>query len=496
LTDPPAEPILTEVLSPRHLLAALVVSALTTWFVACATDPGLDVPKPKKDASTNNDGGGGISSGDAWPQGGFGSPCGSPSDCIEGKCVDTGQGKPNLICVIPCKTTGNACPNGAYCTFHPDEGYICVPDSGNQCAKCVSDSDCPAEGDHCVVSANFDRFCARDCSYDNQCPAGNVCVPVSDYADGGLSNPDGGPLGDAGTPTKPQKMCVPSGDEGCPCDSKRDGVKRLCTQKSGSVTCEGTETCNGATKQWEGCTASSPKPEECDGADNDCNGTKDDGTPADLCGANPPHATWMCNVGVCEIEACEPGWSAFPPGPPSQGCSCQVDTTEPNDDCSTPTASGSVTDANTSALTLSGRLSSSSDVDWFQFDTVDSDEGTTNSYHIKIVFSAPAANNEFVFDVIRGPTCGVPDSKHSDLTSYDWCVDGTGTVGGNTVGEQSCGATAPIHCGPHGKPYFIRVKRKAGATPSCGEYTLTVTAKGGGTCDFTKACDTQIDEGP
>jgi hypothetical protein len=102
----------------------------------------------------------------------------------------------------------------------------------------------------------------------------------------------------------------------------------------------------------------------------------------------------------------------------------------------------------------------------------------------------------FVFDVVRGAVCGTPDSKHSDLTSYDWCVDGTGTVGPNTVGEQSCGATAPIHCGPHGKPYFIRVKRKPGATPTCSAYTLTVTATGGGTCDFTQACDTQIDEGP
>jgi hypothetical protein len=501
LTDPPAEPILTEVLSPRHLLALAGVCAFTIWFgfVACATDPGLDTPKGgKKDASGDGSGGGGgIPSGDAWPQGGFGSPCTVQTDCIEGKCVDTGQGKPKLTCVLPCKTTGNACPNGAYCTFHPDEGYICVPDVGNQCSKCISDADCPSTGDKCVPSPKIDRFCARDCSYDSQCPAGNVCVAVGDYPpDAGASAPDGGSVGDAGSPTKPLKMCVPSGNESCPCNAKRDGVKRVCTSTSGSVVCEGTETCNGSTSKWEDCSASTPKPEICDGADNDCNGTKDDGTPAALCGTAPPHATWTCNVGVCEVEACEDGWSQFPPGNPSAGCTCQTDTGEPNDTCATPKASGSVSDANTTALTLSGHLSSSSDVDWFQFDTVDSDEGTTNSYHIKIVFSAPATNNEFIFDVVRGAVCGTPDAKHSDLTSYDWCVDGTGTVGGNTVGESSCGPTAPIHCGPHGKPYFIRVKRKPGATPTCDEYKLTVTAKGGGSCDFTQACDTQIDEGP
>jgi len=171
-----------------------------------------------------------------------------------------------------------------------------------------------------------------------------------------------------------------------------------------------------------------------------------------------------------------------------------VDAGEPNDTCAKATSAGSVTDANTTALTLKGTLHSDSDQDWWKFDTVDAAEGTTNSYHIRIVFSAPASNSEFEFDVIRGDTCSVPDVKHSKLTSYDWCVDGTGTVGGKTVGEKSCGATAAIHCGPHSKPYYVRVRRKAGAAGTCSQYTLTVTAKGGGTCDFTQACDPQIDD--
>ncbi len=487
--------------SLRRLLA-LGLCTITTWFVACATDAGLDTPPGgKKDASSDQNnlgGGGGIISGDAWPAGGFGSPCTAQPDCIQGKCVDIGQGKPKLTCVIPCATTGNACPNGAYCVFEKDEGYICIPDANNQCAQCVADVDCPSVGDHCTPSPKIDRFCARDCSFDGMCPTGNVCVDVGGYppgsaSDGGL--PDAG-LGEAGPPSKPAKMCVPLGDDSCPCDSKRDGAKRICSQTNGSVVCEGTETCNGASKSWEGCTASSPKPEVCDGADNDCNGTPDDGTPATLCGAAPPHASWKCNQGACEVDACDPGWAAFPPGTPAQGCACQVEAGEPNDTCATATAAGSVSDANTTALTLTGRLSGDADVDWFQFDTVDSDEGTTNSYHIKIVFSQPASNSEFEFDVIRGTGCGTPDSKHSSLTSYDWCVDGTGTVASKTVGEKSCGPTAPLHCGPHGKSYYVRVRRKAGATPTCGQYALTVTAKGGGTCDFTQACDPQIDEGP
>jgi hypothetical protein len=40
------------------------------------------------------------------------------------------------------------------------------------------------------------------------------------------------------------------------------------------------------------------------------------------------------------------------------------------------------------------------------------------------------------------------------------------------------------------------VRRKAGATGTCSQYTLTITAKGGGVCDFAQACDPQINEVP
>jgi len=479
-------------------------------FVACAENVGVDDDTSGSggDASTDGSAGtgnkdGGVAGNDGgWPTGSFGSPCSKNSDCGTGFCADIGKSKPKQVCVNAC-SEGKACPSGGYCTFHPNHGYICVPDSGNQCEKCTVDAECPILGDRCTPSPKIDRFCARDCSFDSKCPSGFDCVAVGSYPPG-LPPPvsDGGApdaaLGEAGAPTKPLKMCVPTGGDSCPCNSKRDGVKRRCTQTNGSVTCEGTETCNGQSQKWEGCTAGSPQPEVCDGADNDCNGTPDDGTPDKLCPGTPPHAKLKCSFGACVIDTCDTGWAAYPPGPTAQGCPCQVDSTDPaNDTCSaTAPSAGSVTDANTTPLTLKGTLSSDADVDWWRFNTVDSDETTTNSYHIKIEFSAPAANSEFVFDVIRGGTCGTPDTKHSNLTSYDWCVDGTGTVGGKTVGEKSCGATASIHCGPHTKAYLVRVKRKTGATPTCSQYTLTVTAKGGGTCDFTQACDPQINEPP
>jgi hypothetical protein len=475
------------------------------WFVACAQDAGIDTPGSggKSDAGQDGPGGtggqdGGFSGSDGgWPTTGFGAPCTKDADCAKGSCIDIGQHQPNQVCVWPCDT--NPCPSGAYCGYDPAHGYLCLPDTGNQCAICQTDAECPNVGDRCTPSPNIDRFCARDCSFDGTCPAGFTCVAPAGYPPGKPASdagaPDSGAIGDA-APPKAAAMCVPANNESCPCDAKRDGVKRLCTSKSGSITCEGTETCNGTSKAWEGCTAGSPQPEVCDGADNDCNGTPDDAPADTLCAAKgtPAHGKWACNFGSCEVGSCDAGWAVYPPSSATQGCTCAIDAGEPNDTCANATDGGSVTDANTTAVTLKGTLSSDADVDWWKFSTVDSDETTTNSYHIKMVFSAPASNSEFVFDVIRGDTCATPDAKHSELTSYDWCVDGTGSVGGKAVGEKACGATAAIHCGPHSKSYLVRVRRKAGTAGTCTQYALTVTAKGGGTCDFTQACDPQIDE--
>ena len=42
---------------------------------------------------------------------------------------------------------------------------------------------------------------------------------------------------------------------------------------------------------------------------------------------------------------------------------------------------------------------------------------------------APSPNNEFVMDVIRGSTCtDSPTGGATKITSYDWCVNGSGTT--------------------------------------------------------------------
>ncbi|MEZ4376310.1 MAG: hypothetical protein R3B07_36230 [Polyangiaceae bacterium] len=526
--------------TPTRLLVGALLALL--YPVACATDPGIDNPNANggsagsADASAGTGGtagnggnggnaGNGGNGGTGWPSTGFGSPCDNDADCGTGQCSDIGKTTPNKVCTGPC-IDGQACPDGGYCAFSKEKGYICVPDAGNQCKPCTADSDCPTIGDRCLISPNVDRFCGRDCSYDSTCGTGFTCTDPEAYGTvpstgtggaggtggtgaGGTGTGGAGTAGTAGAasggtggaaPTPNAAMvCVPSGNESCACDTKRDGVARRCTAQSGGLVCEGTETCNGASGSWEGCTASSPQPEVCDGADNDCNGTPDDATDAELCAnaGDPAHTDFVCNSGQCELGPCDAGWAAYPPSlPKSAGCTCKVETTEPNESCGAATNAGTVSDSSLNALNISGRLTSDNDVDWYTFQTDDSDESTTNSYHIQIDFTAPVpANNEFEFAIVRGDACATPDASHSKLTSYTWCVDGTGTGPlGETIGEQTCGPQAARHCGPHGKKYFLKVSRKAGATPTCDEYRLTITAKGSFNCDFSQKCDPQQDE--
>lgn len=488
----------------RPWLAGAASLLLASWAVSCAKDTGVGWSSGGS-SGTGDSGVEGSVDGGGFPAGSLGSPCSVDSDCSSGQCKTLSTGK--RVCAQSC-VQGTPCPQGTYCAFDSSAGYICVLDRHKECAPCVKDSDCPDVGDRCAVTPVYmDHFCARDCSFDGSCPGGFTCVPVDSYDPG--SSGDAGTSSqsssDAGPQSMPPRMCVPDNNQSCPCSAQRDGVKRTCTQTSGGLTCGGTETCNGKTGQWEGCTAGTPKPEQCDGADDDCDGKVDDGTDQAMCQATtgtaaPPHGQWKCSAGTCVVGSCDPGYAAYPASlPPSAGCPCQVDSSEPNDTCATATSEGSVSDANASALNISGTLSSDTDVDWYTFQTVDSQEATTNSYHVKIVFTEPTdptAAKQFVFDVIRGSQCATPDAKHSNLTSYDWCVDGTGTdASGNTIGEATCSATGPIHCGPHSSKYYVAVHRAAGATGTCVTYQLTITAKGTGNCDFSQAtgtCDPQV----
>ena len=70
---------------------------------------------------------------------------------------------------------------------------------------------------------------------------------------------------------------------------------------------------------------------------------------------------------------------------------------------------------------------------------------------------------------------------------------------GAGVGEAPCGTESAVHCGgvlgsnvsgTHTSKYYVRVFRKPGATGTCTQYTLTVSAAAGTCTDFATKCGT------
>lgn len=418
-----------------------------------------------------------------WGKSSFGSACVEDDDCVSGQCTDVGQNSPYMVCTEVC----THCPERGYCVIHESKGEICIPSRDNQCRACAGHGDCKNLGDQCVQSPLLDKFCARDCSVDAACPAGFECAAPDAY------DPGAEPLG-LGTQTG---VCVPRGEESCACDEKRDAVQRLCTMDFSGDVCEGLETCDARSGTWTGCSAMAPSTEVCDGVDNDCNGSPDDGTGADLCAhkGSLSNGDWECDAGQCVVGNCEDGWTFYPPTlPPSAGCPCPVEITEKvggvrNDTCANAVFVGATSDTSTNPVIIRGRLTSDTDVDWYSFEMIDTPQSNTNSYHVAINFAQPANNEEFRFRIIRGVNCGIPDAAHSGLTSYDWCVNGDS----GSLGEAPCSATGKKHCGNHSRLYYLGVYRKEGATGSCSEYVISARADGGA-CDFGASCDPQQNE--
>ncbi len=441
---------------------------------------------PGATSSTGTQGGGGSQG-----SGSLGDPCKQQSDCKIGKCTDLGDGK---YCTTECPPE---CPGNMYCGLVNGKS-VCVPNKGS-CEQCSGATSCKFQSDHCLDAPAGDSFCANDCTTDGMCPNGFQCVDGASYPGSGSGSGGGGTggAGGAGTggagvgggvPGQPTKFCVPSGGASCPCDDKRDGVTRSCDITNTNGTCSGSEVCDANKGKFVNCSAKTPKKETCNGKDDNCNMQIDEGDPNSLCssmGPPPPHSNWVCQNAMCKLGACDPGWTDYPGGgPPDEGCPCKIDGAEPNDTGAQATNAGTVSDSG-SSINLTGTLSSDTDVDVYSFNTTDTAESGTDSYHVKMVFTEPATNNEFQMDVERGTTCtDTPTGGVADITSYDWCVNGNN----GTKGLAPCGNVAgEAHCADMGSKYFVRVHRKTGAAKSCDEYKIVVTA-GNGACDFSQTC--------
>ncbi|MDP6946361.1 MAG: hypothetical protein QF464_19590, partial [Myxococcota bacterium] len=259
------------------------------------------------------------------PTGAFGDPCAGNDECHSGWCV---EGEDGYLCTKSCDLD---CPEGFDCksvlTSGSDVAFLCMPELEKNCVPCASPIHCP--GGACLVIDGESR-CATLCESNDDCPEGYACQ-------------------DDPTTVDEISYCFPL-SESCSCRSDFDGGQRTCTAgdaETGNV-CFGVETCD-PQQGWIDCSASAPTSETCNVADDDCDGTVDEGFTAedgtfsliDHCGGcgnacldKFPNGTGYCDVSgatpACAVESCDEGFfkaSDFHCAvPPDASCApCVVD---------------------------------------------------------------------------------------------------------------------------------------------------------------------------
>ncbi len=185
----------------------------------------------------------------------LGDPCSSNEACQSGFCLVGPEGG---VCTDMCIED---CPAGWTCqfmdVFGPDPVSVCVPLHFDQCKACSKHSECGSTKDYCVQQGEEGKFCAMSCK-DVECPESYLCTEVT-VPD--LSNP--------------VNLCLPESGS-CSCNSKTSGSEKDCKKQNDYGLCTGSQVCDADTG-WSECSALLPAPEECNGIDDNCNGSIDEG---------------------------------------------------------------------------------------------------------------------------------------------------------------------------------------------------------------------------
>lgn len=236
------------------------------------------------------------------PEQGPGVPpeCETNADCESGLCVEAPDGK--KYCAVSC--LDQPCPPGWKCTQVTGTGadtlFVCLPEQTFLCRPCISAADCMPAGvktkDLCVEFGPVGRFCGKDCSA-SECPEGYECVEIA--------------IRGAGT----YKQCLPI-TRVCECTEEfaAGGYETVCYIENGFGKCEGKTKCTAY--GLAPCTAKTPAPEECNGEDDNCDGSVDNGLKARECEktfgefvCKGPEVCeggqWVCKAQAPTMEKCD-----------------------------------------------------------------------------------------------------------------------------------------------------------------------------------------------
>ncbi|MFO0593924.1 MAG: MopE-related protein [Myxococcaceae bacterium] len=218
---------------------------------------------------------------DAGLPGEQGWPCTDDSQCLFGPCLAPGPGNGRVCSAVCAIDGGTGCNKGWDCK-QGDGRFLCVPPIRVQCLSCNQDSDCNALGDRCTTVGGS-KACVTDCSLTGQCPTGSVCRSV------GL---------DAGS----ARLCIPQSNS-CECSALSAGLTRSCKRTTPRATCFGDETCQ-ANGTWSGCSALTASDEVCDGVDNDCDGLTDQADPDLVTSAIPGYPNCRKGTACTGLWSC------------------------------------------------------------------------------------------------------------------------------------------------------------------------------------------------
>jgi len=238
-----------------------------------------------------------------WPicqeDGGFGCPCEVDADCLSNWCVDSYEGK---VCTLNCV---EECPAGWGCEqvqTAPDPVFVCLPFHANLCLPCNDDKECGANLEHgkgfCLDFGAEGRYCGGHCEPGaTSCPQGYACQETT--------------IGSGAS----KFQCLPNSGM-CTCSAKaiEQGLKTSCYVENEAGQCFGSRWCkeDGLSE----CDAAIPKPEECNQADDDCNGIADDNVPPGSCSAKNEFGEcfdqkvckdgkWVCEAKEPALEICD-----------------------------------------------------------------------------------------------------------------------------------------------------------------------------------------------
>ncbi|MEW5742034.1 MAG: DUF1565 domain-containing protein, partial [Myxococcota bacterium] len=242
---------------------------------------------------------------DAGLPGDLGWPCVEDGECLFGPCLPKGPGNGG-VCSARCDAdAGFACAKGWECKQGwGKDRFVCAPPLQALCLECQVDLDCNVAGDRCLTIAG-DTFCGRDCSVTGACPSGYSCRSL--MVDGGVA-----------------RQCVPDSNT-CACSLVSAGLKRSCKRSSGLGTCYGFETCQ-PNATWSGCDARDASVELCNGEDDDCDGLVDQADPDLITTGLPGYPDCRKGVTCTGKWGCGPlgdagfGFTCSAPDPTEEQC--------------------------------------------------------------------------------------------------------------------------------------------------------------------------------